>query len=37
EMLVREKREHLIQGLFDFLPHRIELDIYGYEDIFDHK
>lgn len=37
DMLNREKRDHLAGKLFEFLPHRVELDILGYDDIFDHR
>ena len=38
-MLAREKREHLVQAAFDFLPTRAALDIAGWGnvDIFAHK
>ena len=38
-MLRREKRDHLPGPCFDFLPHRIELDLAGWEgtDIFAHS
>ena len=37
-MLAREKRSHLAQACFDFLPTRAELDLGGWEetDIFAH-
>ena len=39
EMLVRENRLHLAQAAFDFLPHRVELDLAGWPevDIFAHS
>jgi ribonuclease D len=38
EMLAREGRMALAQACFDFLPHRAQLDVAGWEDvdIFDH-
>ena len=38
-MLVREGRMELAQGCFDFLPHRVKLDLAGWEDcdIFAHS
>jgi ribonuclease D len=38
EMLTREGRMALAQACFDFLPHRAQLDVAGWEDvdIFDH-
>ena len=37
-MLKREGREALAKACFDFLPHRVELDLCGWEyDIFSHK
>lgn len=38
-MLKREKRDHLTGPCFDFLPHRIELDLAGWAqtDIFAHS
>jgi len=36
-MLKREGRDHLVEKLFEFIPHRVELDIMGYGDIFDHQ
>lgn len=37
-MLAREGRTHLAQACFDFLPHRAELDLAGFEhdDLFAH-
>jgi ribonuclease D len=37
-MLTREGRMALAQACFDFLPHRAQLDVAGWEDvdIFDH-
>lgn len=32
-MLIREKRQHLAQAAFDFLPFRARLDLAGWEDI----
>ncbi len=39
EMIAREGREELAQACFDFLPHRAELDLAGWEDqdIFAHS
>lgn len=38
-MLAREGRAELAQGCFDFLPHRVKLDLAGWEDtdIFAHS
>lgn len=38
-MLAREGRSELAQGCFDFLPHRVKLDLAGWEDtdIFAHS
>jgi ribonuclease D len=38
-MLAREGRTELAQGCFDFLPHRVKLDLAGWEDcdIFAHS
>ena len=38
-MLVREGRDHLARACFDFLPHRVKLDLAGWEDcdIFAHS
>jgi ribonuclease D len=38
-MLAREGRTALVQGCFDFLPHRVKLDLAGWEDcdIFAHS
>ena len=38
-MLAREGRSHLAQACFDFLPHRVKLDLAGWEDcdIFAHS
>lgn len=36
EILRREKRIHLAESAFAFLPTRRELDLLGYEDIFTH-
>jgi ribonuclease D len=38
-MLAREGRTELVQGCFDFLPHRVKLDLAGWEDcdIFAHS
>ncbi len=38
-MLAREGRTELAQGAFDFLPHRVKLDLAGWEDcdIFAHS
>ncbi|UDF03647.1 ribonuclease D [Asticcacaulis sp. AND118] len=38
-MLTREGRAELAQGCFDFLPHRVKLDLAGWEDtdIFAHS
>lgn len=38
-MLTREGRSELAQGCFDFLPHRVKLDLAGWEDtdIFAHS
>ena len=33
EMLVREKRDGLARACFDFLPHRAQLDVAGWEDV----
>lgn len=35
-MLQREEREELAQACFQHLPHLVELDLLGYEDIFKH-
>lgn len=37
-MLVRERRDHLARACFEFLPHRAQLDVAGWEDadIFAH-
>jgi ribonuclease D len=38
-MLAREGRDHLAQACFDFLPHRVALDLAGFgngDDIFQH-
>ena len=32
-MLIREKRQKLAQGCFDFIEHRTDLDIIGWQDI----
>lgn len=39
EMLIREERVKLAKKCFDFLPHRVELDLCGWGeiDIFAHK
>lgn len=39
DMLLREKRTHLAQAAFDFLPSRAELDLAGWaeQDIFAHS
>ncbi len=39
EMLARERRDHLVQPCFDFLPHRATLDLAGWAatDIFAHS
>ena len=37
-ILERENRRHLAQLCFDFLPHRVALDLAGwYDDIFAHS
>lgn len=36
DMLTRENRYHLAVEAFKFLPTRVELDILGYSDIFEH-
>ena len=33
EMLVREKRDGLARACFEFLPHRAQLDVAGWEDV----